>query len=343
MQIETEYGFNKLIIHPQFNSIIREINKLKIKIPQTPSSENLFLNLMPFRGGVLSPIEDIGSYKLNPKNGENLSHGKRTITAYDESFQKYTAIEGTVYITAHSLILHHEDDYLNSSYLTMYFFTKSNLIKKNAKNIVRVDDPDIENNRRYAKDRNELILNNTPNNSIIFIDGPLIGGQISEYTTKLNDELLKKNIVPIFIVKNSRSSMVTDNIKEFSGEYNSDLHWANTILKPGERTNLFRYQDKHKKSNSKIFFYIKAFGDTSPQRVEFHENTLKKYGKELLDIFDIVYYLMLAQGDPHNPQLRSIYIAEKYARAVVNLIDINKLMKSAGLISTINQERFGRS
>lgn len=56
---------------------------------------------------------------------------------------------------------------------------------------------------------------------------------------------------------------------------------------------------------------------------------------------DLVYYLLLVQGDLKNPQIRPIAIAEKYARKTLQLIDINKLTYGSGLIPTMNQDRFG--
>ena len=59
------------------------------------------------------------------------------------------------------------------------------------------------------------------------------------------------------------------------------------------------------------------------------------------EIMDLIYYLLLVQGDLRNPQVRPIAIAEKYARETIHLVDINKLTRDSGLIPTMNQERFG--
>lgn len=56
---------------------------------------------------------------------------------------------------------------------------------------------------------------------------------------------------------------------------------------------------------------------------------------------NLIYYLLLAQGNPKNPQIRPIAIAEAYARATLKLIDLNQLLRRFGLVPTINQERFG--
>jgi hypothetical protein len=72
-----------------------------------------------------------------------------------------------------------------------------------------------------------------------------------------------------------------------------------------------------------------------------HIDTYIKYEKIIPKIMDMVYYLMLVQGDLNNPQARPIAVAEKYARATLSLIDINKIMKEVGISPTMNQTRFG--
>lgn len=53
---------------------------------------------------------------------------------------------------------------------------------------------------------------------------------------------------------------------------------------------------------------------------------------EIPEIFDLIYYLLLVQGgDIKNPQIRSISIAEKYARATLKLMNVNQIMKNQGL------------
>ena len=80
--------------------------------------------------------------------------------------------------------------------------------------------------------------------------------------------------------------------------------------------------------------------NVSPQRVEFDINTYLKFPNETTNLFDLIYYMILAQGDIKNPQLRPIAIAEKFARATLRLIDLGKIMRSIGLIPTMNESRF---
>lgn len=72
-----------------------------------------------------------------------------------------------------------------------------------------------------------------------------------------------------------------------------------------------------------------------------HLDTFKKYERIIIQIMDMIYYLILAQGDINNPQARPIAVAEAYARATLGLIDIEKIMKEVGVSPTINQTRFG--
>ena len=158
-------------------------------------------------------------------------------------------------------------------------------------------------------------------------------------TIDMNKQLSSKNIVPICFVKNSSSNMVTDNISHLKGKYNSDMHWAYSFLKAGERTSLFKYTDGINPNLTKIFCYIKAF-DLSPQRIELDLTTYSKYSHNVEHFFNLSYYLLLSQGDLKNPQIRSIAIAEKYARATLKLINLEQMMKELGINPTMNQERF---
>lgn len=261
------------------------------------------------------------------------------LSAYDESINKFSGLEGVAYLISHSFVLHYQKDYIPSNFLSFYFYTRSEQYTKSSKFIKFSDDPESDSKKDYVNDRNRFIIDNAPNNSIIFIDGPLIGAQLSYQTRRLNNELLKKNVVPVFFVKNSTSNLVTQNITELKGQYNSDMHWAYKMLKPGERTNFFKYVDRKEPQNAKVFCYLKSF-KISPQRIEFHLHSFEKYQEMIIDLMNLIYYLLLVQGDLKNPQIRSIAIAEKYARASLKLMDLSRMMKQTGIIPTINQERF---
>lgn len=347
--MESELLLNTLVIHPNFYEIISSLNKEKIVFPsQNEISSIDFSAESVSENAKLSLYEDFSSINLNPKNGEIYCR-KVKLLGYDESFVRYPALEGVGYFTSHSLVLHDLMDYIPSNLITLYFYTRSNLLLNNSEHFKRCDDTTLgsdEENKTdsfeaafkqdYATDRYNFLIDRVPENSILFIDGPLIGGQISKYSYELNRDLLKREIIPIFFVKNSNSNLVTFNVTNLKGNFNSDLHWANSILKPGQRTNLFKYK-LHEKF-SKIFCYLKAF-ELSPQRIEFHPDTYNKYPDEIHQILDLIYYLILAQGDFKNPQVRTIAVAEKYARATIGLFSGHQMLKSSSLVPTMNENR----
>jgi hypothetical protein len=331
---------SKLIFHPSFEDTLLELKKRKIVLPTNPIDEEIDFSKYgyPQEGALISHIEDFGKFKLDANKGQALSNSL-LITAYDESVNKFEGLQGTGFLTSHSMIIHGLSDYIPVSLLTFYFYTRSRILSDGSTHIKYSEEPETDSNRDYIIDRRKLLIENLPNNSIVFIDGPLIGGNMATATIDMNRELAKRNITPLCFVKNSHSNMVTDNIPELSGRYNSDMHWAYSFLKPGERTNLFRYTDAVNHNLTKIFCYMKAF-DVSPQRVELDLKTYSRYSNNIDDFFDLIFYLMLAQGNLMNPQVRSIAVAEAFARTTLKLVNFEQIMKELGIIPTMIQERF---
>ena len=110
-------NFNKLLFHPSFNDTIFEINRLNIQLPPKPSDQEMDFQLYtyPPNGTLVTNVEEIKSYKLDPKKGETLSKTGTTICAYDESINKFSGLEGTAFVTSHSLVIHHEKEFLPSN------------------------------------------------------------------------------------------------------------------------------------------------------------------------------------------------------------------------------------
>ncbi|MFX0133127.1 MAG: DNA double-strand break repair nuclease NurA [Candidatus Hodarchaeota archaeon] len=332
---------NKLILHPHFDTTIQEISKLNIKLPNRPTNLIVDFDLYtyPPDGDVVLQLEDEPKFHTDPFKGyEYYKYLNKNICAYDESFQFFKSLEGDAYLTSHSLVLFYEKDYLPLNYLTFYFYTRSNIITNDTKFICNTNDPETQSKIDYIEDRLEVLINNVPNNSLLFMDGPLIGKQMSSQTLELSDKLFKKGIIPIFFIKNSTSNLVINYIHSLKGKFNSDMHWSYTYLNNYERTCFFKYQDKIG-NKAKVFCYIKSY-DVSPQRVEFDVNIYRKYKRELNDIMNLIQYFILCQGDYKNPQIRPIAIAEKYARETIRLYDVYNIIKLYG-IPTINQTRFG--
>jgi len=330
---------NKIILHPDFYKTISELSNNNIFLPRTGEEYNFKALALQKDSGLLTNLEEIKAYKQNVQNGCNHSR-KISFSAYDESFLKYLALEGTAYFTTHSLTLVGKEEYVPVALVTFYFYTRSKSILSRSSYIKFAEEPDIESKRDYLKDRINFLLEYTPEKTILFIDGPLIGGDLYTLMMDANEKFLKKEIVPIFFVKNSTSNIVSENIESLKGAYNSDMHWLHTVLKLGERSCFFKYEDQVNKKNSKVFCYIKAF-DSGPQRVEMHTDTYLKYIASIPDIMDLILYLLCVQGSKTNSQLRPIAIAEAYARSILKSIDINRYFKEAKISPTLNQIRFG--
>ena len=329
-----------MLFHPSFNDTLAELKKRKIILPSNHNDEEITFGSFgyPQEGALVKCVEEFEKFELDAHKGEQICNSA-LISAYDESVQKFEGLQGTAFLTAHSMIIHGGNDYIPVNLLTFYFYTRSLPLSHNSNYIRYSQEPETDSKRDYINDRRKLLSENIPENSILFLDGPLIGGNMADATIEMNRELSVKNIIPICFVKNSSSNMVTDNFEHLKGKYNSDMHWAYSYLRPGERTSLFQYTDGINPKLSKIFCYMKAF-DLSPQRIEFDLITYRKYSSSINDLFNLSYYLLLAQGDLKNPQIRSIAIAEKFARATIQLIKFEQLMKNLGITPSMNQERF---
>lgn len=328
---------NILIVQTELLDVLNELKSINITLPRASNQYDADIQTYSVNGQHTTPIGEVCSIDLNPNIGIAT---ERKVLAYDESILKFSCLEGTAYFTSHSLVYLGDNDYIPTGYLTFYFYTKSKSIVENSKYLRYSLDPDMDSKKDYIKDKIDFLVNYTPPNSILLIDGPLIAGDVYTYMIRAINKFLERDIIPVFFVKNSSSNMVVDSIKELSYKYNSDMHWSYKFLKRGQRTNYFNYADKINPNNAKIFSYIKGY-DMSPQRVEFHIDTFKAFRNEIDNIHDMIYYMLLVQGDKSNPQIRPIAIAEKYAREFIKLTDINKYFFDFGLVPTMNQERFG--
>jgi hypothetical protein len=232
--------------------------------------------------------------------------------------------------------------YVPASYVTFNFYTTAQQIAENTKLKMCESNIEREFSRDTEVDKINFLLENVPPGSILLIDGPLIAGDYYTYMIDEISKFIENGITPVFFVKNSSSNLVIENIPELRAKYNSDLHWAFEELKEGERTSFFRFTDLHAPKNSKIFCYLKGYRKASPQRVEFHVPTfanLENSGR-LDELMDLVYYLLLAQGNPNDPQVRPIAVAEMFAKESLKVLNIMKMLeKSSWMQATMNQGR----
>ena len=150
----------------------------------------------------------------------------------------------------------------------------------------------------------------------------------------LIQKLLSNQTKPVFFVKNSTSTIITERF-EFAKGFNSDLHWAYMTLNAGQISPFFAYDSE---GRSKAMCFIKVFDNRSPIRLEFplEEFTEGKYGN---DIFEMIYYQYLANGSSTNIQPRIIQIAELYAREILKSTNLYKEIERMSLTKTMNEER----
>jgi len=219
-----------------------------------------------YLSSTMSCLEDMSvSYPLTPS--ENGLMDQLNIYGYDESTQDYRALEGDLMFCSSSVIKI-EDKYVFNLAVLPYFVTSMKKFKGKPDEEIRfTENPTKERNMILVKSKTEAILESAEPDSIVLIDGPLVGGMASSYMIKMDDALRKKDCIPLYFVKNSDSRLVVENDREFAREFNSDFHWAAHRLKDGSRSPFFKYTDRHNPRNSKVFTYVKALGGF-PERVE---------------------------------------------------------------------------
>lgn len=345
LEVEGDESFagavNRLLMDPEFNEKIESLKNAGINFPSTPTDNPMYYESFQFppQGKLAVPDCGIQRKTLNPRNGREMIADHLPIGAYDESILKFSTLEGSAFLTSHSLLVLDSTAYWPINLLTFNFYTRSDTIVEKCHKIRKTTDPEMQSQKDHILDKIKFLTKYAPTGSLLLIDGPLIGGDVYTYMIRAIKEFLSKRIIPVFFVKNSSSNLVTDNLDSLRGRYNSDLHWAYKFLKPGERTNFFEYSDIHDPKNSKFFTYLKAF-DSSPQRIEVHRETMFLCRDIIESVPDLIYYMLLLQGDIRNPQVRPIAIAERYARETLKLLDLEAVMKETGLVPTIDQVRF---
>lgn len=285
-----------------------------------------------------SVIRIIKGYKNKFKINKNNLQPASVLSAYDESILELNSLEGKVRCIAHSAVVQNNEEYIPAAFVTLKFFTKSNLISGIATeftDIIKSADINSALSKEYIKEREYFLSKAAPNNSLIFIDGSMFSGAATSGNFILINQLLLKNCRPIFFVKNSESTIITERF-EFAKGYNSDLHWAYMMLKPGEVSPVFSYTSKE--GRSKAMCFMKIYDRRSPVRIEFPLKAFEEgsYGD---DVFDLIYYQFLANGSSQNIQPRIIQISEIYAREVLKSTNLYQEIERMGLTKSMNEER----
>lgn len=326
-----------------------DLNRIKIRLDNISKKVTKYVSFVPsyvdvkmpefYMSSTMSCLESLGSsYALDPKCISLMEDWN--VYAYDESVQTYKALEGDLMFCSCSVIKI-EDSYKFSLSVSPYFLTSMKKYKDFQEEDIRfAENVEEERNIILIQSKINSILESVVPHSIVLIDGPLIGGNVSTYLVGMDEKLREKDCIPLYFVKNSDSRLVIENDPKLAREFNSDFHWAAYGLKAGYRSSFFRYTDKDNSRNSKVFTYVKALAGFT-ERVEMHSLTYEKYGSLIPSLMNLVAYFYLVQGDCMNPQVRPIAVAEKYAREGLRVLNVPVLLGRLGFLPTINQVRFG--
>lgn len=338
------FPFSRFLVDPKFSQVLDDLSNKNIHASKFSSYEPDYTNIAKDyeNESKVSFIDKYGTLDLDPKLGQKAVESL-TICAYDESLSKISALEGSGFFVSHGLVLMEKEQYLPLTYLTFDFYTKSQTIADGNNSLSFTNEPpEIASKKKYIKDREMILSSYIPDNTILLVDGPLIGSQMTEHNLQLVESLLKRDIFPLFFVKNSDSSLIVDNISTLKNKFNSDFDWAYNSLKVGQISSFAKYIDLTDNSGrrNKIFAYMKAF-DAAPIRIEMHDTVYAKLQSKLNTILSLIYYLLLAQGNLTNPQPRPIAISEKYAREALRVINLERIIKQTGIKPTMNFTRFG--
>lgn len=247
-------------------------------------------------------------------------------------------LEGRAISTAHSLVYITETQYVPVSFVSLKYVTHSDSVAEQmGQSAILSEHVSRDTAIAVAKDKMSFLDKYCAPNSLLYIDGPLIAGD--DYTTfiKQIDKFCDRNIIPVFFVSKSNSCMVVDNVNSLSLKYNSDSHWANSILDSGQRTAFYSYTDLHNPRNSKAFCYIKIKNNARIVRVELPLIVYHSPEINLKGIMDSVYYMLLAQGSITKPQIRLIAVARMYSNETLKLIDIEREVRKSKLQTVIDQ------
>jgi len=340
--------FERALIVNNYHKTFEDLKRNKIVFNNEPTDTILIDKIINNPKSKITSLEEKGSYKLNCQEGEDFVKSYHaSINAYDESIQKISTLKGIVYFTCHCLIQMTDNDFDPICELTANYLTRAKSVAESSEvfHYVKVDD-EIESveavyKKQYHKERANLLLKHVPYNSFLIIDGPLVGSMLSSRTRRMAMDLLEKDIITVFVVKNSDSLMLANSLEP--GNYNSDLDWADQNLTAGSRSSFIKYKEKPTGGHSEIFCYLKSFDNVSPLRISFMEEILTKDETLIKSLMDAIYFLVLDQGTPKDPQIRLISVAEMFAKEILKVSNPYGKLINIGLVPTINQSRWGRA
>ena len=120
--------------------------------------------------------KDLTPYLLNPNRVTSFSI---PTYAYDESIDKHEYLEAHAYAFSLSLTRLAENEYINHSIVDLALFTKARALSKKSEKIIYSDDPESDFKSILYHARNNLIIDDINEESVVLIDGPVIGANIS--------------------------------------------------------------------------------------------------------------------------------------------------------------------
>ncbi|MBT5462068.1 MAG: DNA double-strand break repair nuclease NurA [Candidatus Marinimicrobia bacterium] len=332
-----------LIVNPNWNKTIGELKKKRVLFISEPVEGKTNISLPPDDGKKIQILEkDSISHDLNAHNGKDVALSYQ-LEAYDESYYKYAALSGAAYFTCHTLVRLDSDDYVSMCELTANYITRSEEVVGDSEvfSLASADSSTgAKFNENYSEERKNFLKTNVSDNTILIIDGPLIGNQLSSRTIRLVKDLKERNVATFFVTKNSDSMLLSNEIAP--KKYHSDLDWASKNLPSGHRSSFIKYKDLNA-GHTEIFCYLKTYAYASPLRISFYP-TIYNENKDLVkEVMDMLYFLILDDGNQNNPQVRLIRIAELFAKDIIKIANPDRQVRMSGLIPTVNQSRFGRS
>lgn len=329
----------KVSLHPDFSKTVDELREKKIffdNIAKQGGTERITESY----GGAnkVEKIEEEWVFEVDITNGSTISDSFN-LAGYDETIQKFRSLEGTSILVVYVLSYLGENDYYPSALVTLNFYTSSKAIAENSTTLKYSESTEGIINKDITDNKTRFIIDNIQPYTLLLIDGPLIAGDY--YTTLLDNikELHEKDVIPVFIVKNSDSNLVLDKFPDLRYKFNSDLHWANKELSAGQRSCMFFYSASYHSTRNKVFCYLKSYNDV-PIRIELHGSTYDKYRSQVESIIDLIHYQIQLHGSLTNPQPRLVAISEKYAREIANYVNFNELTKYSYITPIFDQIRF---
>src|SRR2546428_12015567 len=146
---------NKLILHPSFRQTLAALKEIRVALPRDPVTEDTSLRNydLPRDRTRLAPLEAERKFALDGKRGEEVAEKGVIVSAYDESINKFTALEGTAYFTSHSLVVLASERYLPINLLTFYFLTRSRDIQSRSEFIQYSEDFTMDSEKTHILDK----------------------------------------------------------------------------------------------------------------------------------------------------------------------------------------------